>query len=466
MLRLAAPLAMAELGWMAMGVVDTIMAGRLGAAAIGAGSLGNMLFYPIAICGTGMLLGMDTLVAQSFGAGTMPPAAAPWSRASGSPPASPPRWRWLALGHSAAARRRHQPARHGIARPLPQRPALGRAAAALLHRLPPLPAGDEHRQAHHLRRVSANLVNFAGNWLFMYGNWGAPRLGLEGSGWSTTISRVYIALGAAGGPSRGTSASLRHQVGQPAVPHVVEAPFRAPSAACSPWAFPPPCRSCGRRRLRRDRRDGRPLRRSLARRPRHRRQRHLHHLHGPARHQFGRRRPRGPGRRPQGPARHRRLRLDRAAARRRIHGRRRPGARHRPRWIARLYTPEAAVIAASAALLRIAALFEIFDGLQVVATGALRGLGDTRTPCWRTWPATGSDRHADQPTSSASLLSWGVTGIWVGLTSALILIGDGAFRRSLPPAGKPPGTGARPRRSAGAVAPILARWALSCRLPR
>ena len=68
MLRLAAPLAMAELGWMAMGFVDAVMAGRLGAAAIGAGSLGNMLFFPIVICGTGMLLGMDTLVAQSFGA--------------------------------------------------------------------------------------------------------------------------------------------------------------------------------------------------------------------------------------------------------------------------------------------------------------------------------------------------------------------------------------------------------------
>ena len=38
MLRMALPLALAELGWMAMGVVDTIMAGRLGAAAIGAGS--------------------------------------------------------------------------------------------------------------------------------------------------------------------------------------------------------------------------------------------------------------------------------------------------------------------------------------------------------------------------------------------------------------------------------------------
>ena len=69
MLLMAGPLAFAELGWMAMGVVDTIMAGRLGAAAIGAGSLGGNLFYPIAIFGTGLLLGMDTLVAQSFGAG-------------------------------------------------------------------------------------------------------------------------------------------------------------------------------------------------------------------------------------------------------------------------------------------------------------------------------------------------------------------------------------------------------------
>ena len=51
MLRMAAPLALAELGWMAMGTVDTIMAGPLGAAAIGAGSLGGMLFYPIVISG-------------------------------------------------------------------------------------------------------------------------------------------------------------------------------------------------------------------------------------------------------------------------------------------------------------------------------------------------------------------------------------------------------------------------------
>ena len=49
MMRLAAPLALAELSWMFMGIVDTLMAGPLGPAAVGAGSVGGMIFFPIAI---------------------------------------------------------------------------------------------------------------------------------------------------------------------------------------------------------------------------------------------------------------------------------------------------------------------------------------------------------------------------------------------------------------------------------
>jgi MATE family multidrug resistance protein len=94
-----------------------------------------------------------------------------------------------------------------------------------------------------------------------------------------------------------------------------------------------------------------------------------------------------------------------------------------PRWTARLYTPEAAVLAASAALLRIAALFEIFDGPQVVATGALRGLGDTRTPALA---HLAGYWLIGMPIAYVLCFTfnWGVTGIWVGLTSALILIGS------------------------------------------
>jgi MATE family multidrug resistance protein len=93
-----------------------------------------------------------------------------------------------------------------------------------------------------------------------------------------------------------------------------------------------------------------------------------------------------------------------------------------PRWIVGIITRDAAVLATGAALLRIAAFFELFDGLQTVATGALRGVGDTRSPmlahlaCY--W-AIGLP--------IAWLLCfhfrWGAPGIWVGLCAAIVLIG-------------------------------------------
>jgi MATE family multidrug resistance protein len=48
--------------------------------------------------------------------------------------------------------------------------------------------------------------------------------------------------------------------------------------------------------------------------------------------------------------------------------------------IARLFTPDPAVIRVGATLLLVAAAFQLFDGLQTAATGSLRGSGDTRTP--------------------------------------------------------------------------------------
>src|ERR1700683_3764913 len=71
MLRLAVPLVLAELGWMSMGVVDTMMVGGQAdsAVAMGAVSLGSILYYAVAIFGTGLMLGLDTLVSHSYGAG-------------------------------------------------------------------------------------------------------------------------------------------------------------------------------------------------------------------------------------------------------------------------------------------------------------------------------------------------------------------------------------------------------------
>src|SRR3984885_8372351 len=73
LLGLASPLVLAELGWMTMGIVDTMMVGRQreSAFAIGAVSLGSIAYYVVAIFGTGLMLGLDTLVSRSYGAGDL-----------------------------------------------------------------------------------------------------------------------------------------------------------------------------------------------------------------------------------------------------------------------------------------------------------------------------------------------------------------------------------------------------------
>ena len=68
MFALAAPVVVAELGWITMGMVDTLMVGRLSPEAIGAVGIGSSLFFAVAVFAMGLLLGLDTLVSQAFGA--------------------------------------------------------------------------------------------------------------------------------------------------------------------------------------------------------------------------------------------------------------------------------------------------------------------------------------------------------------------------------------------------------------
>ena len=42
--------------------------------------------------------------------------------------------------------------------------------------------------------VTANVVNAAANWILIFGNLGAPALGVDGAGWATCISRAYMVV--------------------------------------------------------------------------------------------------------------------------------------------------------------------------------------------------------------------------------------------------------------------------------
>jgi MATE family multidrug resistance protein len=94
-----------------------------------------------------------------------------------------------------------------------------------------------------------------------------------------------------------------------------------------------------------------------------------------------------------------------------------------PRYIVRIYSPDPGVIRSASQLLFVAAFFQLFDGMQAVATGALRGAGETRAPMicsvllyWLVGLPLGY--------YLCFAVGWGAAGVWTGLCLALILIGS------------------------------------------
>ncbi len=100
-----------------------------------------------------------------------------------------------------------------------------------------------------------------------------------------------------------------------------------------------------------------------------------------------------------------------------------------------IYTQDAGVILFGVPLLALAAAFQVFDGIQTAVNGALRGLGQTRSPMvlnfvgyWLFGLPLGAylcfERHQ------------GIFGVWLGLTLALVLIAVLLLRRWAVEAGK------------------------------
>jgi MATE family multidrug resistance protein len=92
-----------------------------------------------------------------------------------------------------------------------------------------------------------------------------------------------------------------------------------------------------------------------------------------------------------------------------------------PTPLLRVFTDDPQLLSIGVRLLSIAAVFQLFDGTQAVATGVLRGVGDTRTPM-----AVNVVGHWAFGLPVGWWLcfrrGWGVAGLWVGLSIGLIFV--------------------------------------------
>ncbi|WP_263383902.1 MATE family efflux transporter [Granulicella arctica] len=424
MFRLALPLILAEIGWMSMGIVDTVMVGHLpnSAVSLGAAALGQVLYHTLAFGVGGVLIGLDTVLSQAFGAKRIDDANRSLQHGL-----------LLAAGLTVILMLMVAAMGPGIAM-LHTDPVILRMALPFLNALnwgtPALflwMVLRRYLQAfNHVRSIavtliSANLINVLFNWLFIYEHhWrylSIPAYGVTGSGWSTMLSRCYQAAlmfgylvwyqrkcgyGLFQTKWRFEGSRLRELIvlGAPvgAQIFVEVAIFGAVTAIISTFGALP--------------------------------------LSG---HQIALDCASFTFMVPMAIATAASVRVGQAIGRRDVEGARAAGWSGIllgavfmltasciflifPKLIARGFSPDPHVIAATTPILMIVAVFQLFDGLQMTATGALRGAGNTRV---------GLYVHFSSYWLVGLPVGWffgfhmhlGAVGLWLGLCLGLILAG-------------------------------------------
>lgn len=195
MARLAGPIVLVNVGMQAMGVVDSMMLGRVSAADLAAGALGNFYFYVTAIIGIGVLMALDPVIAQGVGAKDDVAVARGVQRGVLLTVLVAIAVSLTFLASGPVLRALRQPAE---VTPL----AVGYVMWSIPGMLPFFAFNMVRQvlQAFTTLRpivvavVLANLVNVALNWVLVYGNLGFEPHGVVGSAIATSLARWFMAF--------------------------------------------------------------------------------------------------------------------------------------------------------------------------------------------------------------------------------------------------------------------------------
>ncbi len=194
-LQLAYPVIIGQLGFIMMGVVDTLMVGGLGATSLAAASVSNSLFILILIIGIGISMAVTPLVAISVGALKYDECGV-YFRQSLLVNMIVGIILFL-LTYFAADFIAYLDQPIGVVKlSISYTKILGLSIipAMLFQTYKQFIEGLSYTRPGMVVTLLANIINAAANWVLIYGKFGMPELGLDGAGWATFSSRVFMGI--------------------------------------------------------------------------------------------------------------------------------------------------------------------------------------------------------------------------------------------------------------------------------
>ena len=187
-LALAAPLVLTQLAQISMGFVDTVMVGRLGAGDLAGVALGSSVFFTLLMVCMGVVLAVGPMVAQAHGAEDVEPMGRSvrqglWLGLAMAIPAVALLWNIAPvlrlLGQEEATIARTQAYLRAI--------AWGFLPFLWFVVLRSFVEGVSRPRPVTLIAFVGVGLNVAANYVLMYGKLGFPALGLVGTGWASTL---------------------------------------------------------------------------------------------------------------------------------------------------------------------------------------------------------------------------------------------------------------------------------------
>jgi len=199
LLRLAGPIIVSRMGILVMITADTVMVGRYSARELAFQSIGTALIIPVLLSFMGLILGTIVLTSNHYGAeeytncGKVWRRAVPYAFVLGLVAAGISLFgtTWLTLsGQSTVLAREGGAVMEATGYGLPAHLVFLASAFFLDGIRRPKPA--------MVLMIIANILNIVLNWLFIYGHFGLSANGAVGAAWATTYARWFLAVGIVG----------------------------------------------------------------------------------------------------------------------------------------------------------------------------------------------------------------------------------------------------------------------------